>query len=386
MKKWFLVLALGLALCGIAALSGCSGSDSGKAKSEAAPAAPAPAPAAEPAPAPAPAPAAAPAPKGSGEVSVYNWTEYMPEEVLKDFEAETGIKVVYSTFESNEAMYAKVKLQGGAGYDIVVPSTYFVHRMREEGLLAELDKAKLPNMANLDPTILDKPYDPKNLYSVPYLWGGTGIMYDSAKIAGPVTSWADLWKPECAGKLLMQDDLREVFGIGLLLDGRSINDPDPEHVKAAYERLKTLMPAVRVFNSDNPKMPFLNDEVAIGMIWNGEAVAAMEERDTFRFVWPKEGGIFWMDNLVILKGAQNKDNALTFINYLLRPDVAEKICLEYGYATPNKAALALLPPEIKDNPAIYPPAEVMAHSEFQSYLGPALSAWEEYWTKLKGGE
>lgn len=319
------------------------------------------------------------------QVSVYNWTEYMPQEVLDDFKAETGIEVVYSTYESNEAMYAKVKLQGGEGYDIVVPSTYFVSRMVKEGMLAEIDQSKLTNMKNLDPAILDKPYDPGNKHSIPYMWGGTGLMYDTRKVTDAPTSWKALWDPKYAGHIMLQDDLREVFGIAQLLLGHSINDTDPAHIEEAYELLRSMVPGVRVFNSDNPKMPFLNEEVDLGMIWSGEGWQAEEEKDTLHFVWPDEGGILWMDNLVVVKDAKHYDEAMEFINYLLRPDVAAKICEDIGYATPNKAAIALLPDELKDSKVIFPSEDVLKKSEFQNDVGDAIVTYEEYWSKLKSG-
>ncbi|WP_022662744.1 extracellular solute-binding protein [Paucidesulfovibrio longus] len=322
-----------------------------------------------------------------GEVYVYNWTEYVPEAVLNQFTEETGIKVIYTTYDSNEAMYAKVKLLGGEGYDVVVPSTYFVNKMRREGLLLPLDRSKLPSFANLDTKFLNKPYDPDNEYSVPYLWGGSGIIANTEMVSAEgMDSWRWLWSPQLKGKLLLQDDLRDVLGIGLLLKGYSVNETDPEHIREAYEVIKTLAPNVLVYNSDNPKSAYLGGEVAGGMIWNGEAYQALGEMDTLKFVWAKEGGLLWMDNFVIPKNAKNVDNAHAFINFMLRPDIAAQCCVEYGYATPNKAAVKLLSAELRESPLIFPPDEVVARSEFQNDVGEAILVYEKYWHMLKAGQ
>jgi spermidine/putrescine transport system substrate-binding protein len=212
-------------------------------------------------------------------------------------------------------------------------------------------------------------------------------MVDSSKIdPATVTSWADLWKPEFKGKLLLQDDLREVFGMALLLKGYPINETEEAHIKDAYELVVKLVPNVRLFNSDNPKLPFLNEEVSIGMIWNGEAYQAAEENDKLTFIWPKEGGIFWTDCLCIPKNAANTDNAHLFINFLMKPEVALAIAEEIGYATPNKAALAMMPESVKSNPTAYPPADVIRRSEFQNDIGEAVVIYEKYWEMLKIGE
>ena len=322
------------------------------------------------------------------EVYFFNWTEYVPEGILDQFTEETGIKVHYSEYESNEALYAKIKmLEGGGGYDLIVPSSYYVARMRKDGLLAPLDKGAIPNLANLDPSYLDKPFDPGNACSVPYMWGGTGIFMNTKTVdPATVTSWTDLWKKEFAGNLLFQDDLREVFGMALLRLGYSINDTEPKHIRRAYDLLKAVAPGVRVYNSDSPKMPFLSGEVGIGMIWSGEAFLAMQESPDFAFVWPKEGGIMWMDCLAVPKGARHPAEAAELINFLLRPDIAKRTAEEIGYATPNKAAWETLPPEVRDNPVIYPGKAVLERSEFINYIGEALPIYEEYWHKLKTGE
>ena len=320
------------------------------------------------------------------EIHFYNWTEYLPDAVLKKFTKETGIKVVYSTYESNEAMYAKLKMLGGEGYDLVVPSAYFVSRMRREGMLQTLDKGLLPNWQNLDPDLLDKPFDPGNTYSVPYNWGGTGIAMDTAKVKpGSITSFADLWKPEFKNALVLNDDLRDVFGMALRRLGYSQNETDPKHIEEAYELLRKLLPNVRTFNSDAPKMPFLNHEVSAGLIFNGEAYQAQPEMRSLAFVWPKEGGLFWMDLLVIPKGARNVKGAHTLINFLLRPEIAKMICEELGYPTPNKAAREILSVSLRNNKTVYPPADVLAKSEFQDDVGQAVSVYDEYWNRLKAG-
>ncbi len=172
------------------------------------------------------------------ELYFYNWSEYIPNEVLEDFTKETGIKVYYSTYESNESMYAKLKTQG-SGYDLVVPSTYFVSKMRKEGMLQKIDKSKLPHFKDLDPNYLNKPFDPSNNYSIPYIWGATGIGVN-ADMMNPneLHSWNDFWDEKWQGQLMMMDDSREVFHIALTKLGYSANTTNPEEIKAAYEELK----------------------------------------------------------------------------------------------------------------------------------------------------
>lgn len=317
------------------------------------------------------------------ELYFYNWSEYIPSEVLEDFTKETGIKVIYSTYESNESMYAKLKTQG-TGYDLVVPSTYFVSKMRKEDMLLEIDKSKLSNFAGLDSNYLNKPFDPNNSYSIPYIWGATGIGINTDMLdKSNIHNWADLWDAKWEGQLMMMDDSREVFHIALVKLGYSPNTTDPKEIEAAYEELKKLMPNVLVFNSDFPANPYLAGEVSLGMLWNGSAYMAREEGANIDIIWPEKGAIFWMDSLAIPAGAANIEAAHKMIDFLLRPDNAAKIAVEIGYPTPVKAAYKLLPEEFANDPSIFPPQEIMDSGEWQDEVGDASVLYEEYFQKLK---
>lgn len=320
------------------------------------------------------------------KIYVYNWTEYLPESVLAQFTKETGIEVVYTTYDSNETMYAKLKLIKKNGYDVAVPSTYFVSKMGREGMLMKLESTLLPNMKNLDPELLNKDYDPNNNYSIPYMWGSTGIAVNTDEIPKEqITSWKDLWKPEFKEKLLLQDDLREVFHMALRIKGFSGNTTDPREIEQAYLLLKDLMPNVLLFNSDSPRLPFLAGEVSIGMIWNGEAWMAREENPAIQYVYPKEGASFWVDSFVIPQGARNPKGAHAFINFMMTPEVAKACVEEYGYPTPVKPAIALLDPNISSNRTIFPDTKVIKQGEFQNDVGQAIEIYQKYWEKLRTG-
>lgn len=318
------------------------------------------------------------------KVYVYNWTEYIPDSVLEKFTEETGIEVIYTTYDSNETMYAKLKLVKESGYDVVFPSTYFVARMSREGLLQPIDHSKLPNYKDLDPELLNKPYDKGNTYSIPYMWGSTGIGYNSAVIPdGEVTSWKDLWNPKYKGQILLQDDMREVFHMALKIKGYSSNTTNAKEIEEAYLLLKDLMPNVLLFNSDSPRLPYLAGEVNIGMIWNGEAYMAEEENPAIRYVYPKEGVNLWVDSFVIPKSARNADNAHKFINFMLKPEIA-KICVEEnGYATPVLTTLPMLAEDVRTNKTIFPTKDLISSGEFQTDVGEALSIYQDYWEKLR---
>ncbi|MDU2297844.1 MAG: extracellular solute-binding protein [Citrobacter freundii] len=291
----------------------------------------------------------------------YNWTEYVPPGLLEQFTKETGIKVIYSTYESNETMYAKLKTYKDGAYDLVVPSTYYVDKMRKEGMIQKIDKSTLTNFHNLDPEMLNKPFDPNNDYSIPYIWGATAIGVNSDAIdPKTVTSWADLWKPEYKGSLLLTDDAREVFQMALRKLGYSGNTTDPKEIEAAYNELKKLMP-------------------------NVAAYVARQAGTPLEVVWPKEGGIFWMDSLSIPANAKNKEGALKLINFLLRPDVAKEVAETIGYPTPNLAARKLLSPEVANDKTLYPDAETINKGEWQNDVGSASAIYEEYYQKLKAG-
>ncbi len=325
--------------------------------------------------------------QADGKLVVYNWAEYIPDGVLADFEKETGIKVEYSTYENNEVMYSKLKIQKGKGYDIVVPSTYLVSKMRDEGLLQKVDKTKLNNFKNLMPDLLNKPYDPNNDYSVPYLWGSTGIGVNSEEIdPSTVSKWADLWDTKWKNKLLLVDDVREAFGMALQKNGHSVNTKNPDEIKQAYEDLQKLMPNVRVFNADAPREPFLAGDVNLGMIWSGEANMAQKENDKIQYIYPKEGSGFWVDSFTIPAGAENVENAHKFIDYMLKPEVGKKVVEQLGYSTPNKEVKALVETKLQNNPIIFPPSDILSKAEFQQDVGDAIKLYNDYWEKLKTGK
>ncbi|MCW7754873.1 extracellular solute-binding protein [Desulfobotulus sp. H1] len=317
---------------------------------------------------------------------VYNWSEYMPNAVISLFEKETGIRVIYTTYDANETMYARIKLLDGKGYDLIFPSTYFVDKMRQEGLLMPLDKTRLPGMSNLDPSLLNKPYDPENRYSIPYLWGSTAIgVHAGMTDASGVSAFEDFWNPIYRGRVMLTNDMREVFGVALHVLGFSGNSTEESEIAAAYEKLRALMPSLRVFAAENQKQVLLSGEAVIGAIWNGEAYMAAEENPDIRYIYPKEGAVFWVDSMVIPKGAANPEAAHRFIDFVLRPEIARMITEEIGYATPNKAAKALLSPEVASNPTVYPDAELVETGEFQTDVGDAILIYQRYWERLKTG-
>ncbi|QEP43479.1 extracellular solute-binding protein [Ectothiorhodospiraceae bacterium BW-2] len=316
---------------------------------------------------------------------IYNWTEYIPDGMVERFSQESGIEVEYATFDSNETMYAKVKLLNGAGYDLIVPSSYYISKMAREGLLQPIDKRQLTELKNLDPALLDKPYDPGNRYSIPYLWGSTGIGVDSSRVdPATVTRWADLWKPEFKGQVLLTDDVREVFQVALSTQGYSANTTDPDEIKAAYELLQQLMPSVRLFNSDAPRIPYLAGDVSVGMLWNGEAWMAREESETLKYIYPKEGAIFWVDSFAIPVNAANPTAAHRFIDYILRPENAKEVIEYTGFAAPNLPAMRLLDSAVLASPTIFPDTATIAKGEFQKDIGDeTLQLYNRYWQKLK---
>jgi len=318
------------------------------------------------------------------EIRLFGWSDYLVQEVLDRFTGETGIAIRYTSYDSNEAMYAKLKLLDSGGYDLAIPSTYFVDKMRKEGMLRTIDKDRLPNYKNLDPRQLDKPFDPGNRYSVPYLWGTTGIGLDTAQFKPQdLQTWADLWKPMFKSRLLLPNDMREVFHVALNVLGHSGNNTDPAQIREAYGLLKKLLPNIRLFNSDAVDVLFVTGEADAGVVWNGAAHRIRREEPSFRYIYPADGVIIWMDSLVIPKNAPHPELAHRLIDFLLRPDIAALISEKVGSASPNAEAVKRLQPALRDDPTVYPPDEALSKGEYQTDIGAAITIYSEYWEKLK---
>lgn len=317
-------------------------------------------------------------------LNIYNWSGYMPDEVLQQFTKETGIQVNYATYDSNETLYAKLKANPNSGYDLVVPSTYLVNRLIKEGMLKKIDKSKLIGFNHLNPLLLNKAYDPGNQYSIPYLWSSTGIILND--IYHPLSSikgWIDFWKPQYRNQLLLLNDMREVFSIALLVLHYSANDTDPEHIKQAYLKLKTLTPNIKIFNDEGIKSIYIDEDLTIGMCWNGDAYLAHQENSHLQFIYPSEGFVISIDSLVIPSNAKHLASVYQFINFILRPDIAKKISLSTGYASPNNDAVNRMPKQILNNETIYPKAATLRRSVVQTDVGEANSIYEKYWELLK---
>ncbi|MEZ5535193.1 MAG: extracellular solute-binding protein [Thiolinea sp.] len=319
------------------------------------------------------------------KIVVYNWTEYLPEGALDAFTQESGIEVEYQTYTSNEEMYARVKSQDGAGIDVIVPSTYYISKMQTEGLLQTLDLTRIYNFHQLTPGLLNRSFDPGNKFSLPYLWGSTGIGINTAKIdPNRIHSWADLWNPEWAGRVMLTDDVREVFHVGLSMKGYSTNTQDAYEIRAAFRQLRTLMPSVSVIDGDSPGQIYLDGKADIGMIWSGEAFQANQQNPAIEYIYPEEGAVFWIDSFAIPANSKNSKEAHRFIDFMIGMEMAIRSVEELGYATANGFARSQLPEDIRNNPIIFPDPERVAKGEFQEDPGTeATQLLDSYWQRLR---
>ena len=320
----------------------------------------------------------------ANKLYIYGWFNSIPDHVIEKFTKETGINVVFSSYENNETMYAKLKLLGKRpSYDLVFPSTYFIQKMIKEDLLEELDKTKIPNIKNINKDALNLNFDPKNKFSLPYAMYFTGIMYNSEFVKNKIDSWANLFDPEYKGKILLLDDVREVFHIALSLLGYDINTVNEEEVKNAYIKLKSILPNVNLFSAESTKKYFLSGDVTIGMNWNSDSYEAMLEDENLKFIYPKEEAIFSIDNFVILKNAKNKENAYKFINFIYRANISKEIIEHNGLSIPNLAAKKLLSAELQNNKVIFPDSEIIKNSILHNDLGSSIDIYTKYWNMLK---
>ncbi|MGG0718281.1 ABC transporter substrate-binding protein [Robertmurraya massiliosenegalensis] len=302
-------------------------------------------------------------------LTVYNWGDYIDDELIDRFEEETGIKIIYETFDSNEAMLTKIQ-QGGTTYDIAVPSEYMIAKMQEEDLLIPLDHSKLPNLKNIDERFMDLPFDPDNKYSIPYFWGTVGIVYNREMLGDmEITSWNDLWNPAFENDILLIDGAREIIGMGLNSLGYSLNDTNVKHLEKAKAKLDTLTPNIKAIVGDEIKMLIASEEASIGLVWSGDAADMMWENENLDYVVPSEGSNLWFDNMVIPKTAKNIEGAHEFINFMLDAEVAAQNTEWVSYSTPNKEALQYMPEEMVEDERFYPSPELTEKLEVYENLG-----------------
>lgn len=316
------------------------------------------------------------------EVNLFIWSEYMPEGVIKKFEEETGIKVNYGTFSSNEEMISKIST-GATSYDVTLASDYIVDVMKKQDLMEPLNKENIPNLKNIGPEFLDLDYDKGNKYTVPYMWGTVVIAVNTEKVSKPIKSYEDLWDEEFKDSLVVLDDVRSLVGITNVLQGKSMNETDPKVLEKSKEMLEQLRPNIKKYDSDSPKTMLVSGEAKAGIVWGAEASLARQENPKIKTVFPKERIQVWHDNFAIPKGAPNKENAEKFINFILRPEISAEISKEYPYGNPNQAAHKLIDKEVLNDPAVYPGKDIYKEGEVLRDIGDAILEYDRIWSELK---
>ncbi|MDR1559729.1 MAG: ABC transporter substrate-binding protein [Clostridiales bacterium] len=314
-------------------------------------------------------------------INVYNWGEYIGEGVVEGFTEETGINVNYDTYPTNEDMYAKLK-SGGVNYDIAIPSDYMIERMINEDMLEKLDLNNIPNYAKIDKRFNNLTYDPGGEYSVPYMWGTVGILYNTEMVSDPVDSWNILWDGKYAGQIFMYDSMRDTLAVSLKRQGFSLNTKDLTQLEAAGVDLIAQKPLVQAYVGDTVRDSMIGNEAAFAVVYSGDAIYCMDNNEVLSYAVPKEGSNMWFDAIVIPKGSTRKAEAEKFIDYLCRPDVCLKNVEEIGYSTVNSETFEMLPEEMKTNPAYWPPDEIYDRCEVFSDLGDFTDEYDRVWTEV----
>jgi spermidine/putrescine-binding protein len=338
------------------------------------------------------------------ELNLFVWTEYIPPDMQECFELVYGIKVNRDEYSANEEMYAKLSA-GGSSYDLVQPTDYIVSLMIRQGLLQELDHSQLPALKNFDANYLDFSFDPGNKYTIPYQAGTDAIVVNTDAVQNVPLSWADLWKPEYAGKMVFLDDSRAVIGATLLTLGYDVNTKDPAQLDEAKKKLAELVPNIKLFDSDSPKTALIAGDVDLGMTWTGEAFLAQNEKPAIQYIYPTEGAIVWQDNWAMPKDAPHADAAYAWLNYTNQGNIFWMMLRDFPYTNPNKAALdyangnELAIKDVNGNdttlakvydayiasPITNTPADAIKNGHRIDDVGDALPLYDQIWTEVKGG-
>lgn len=320
----------------------------------------------------------------SDQLYVYTWNQYTDEELLSTFTTQTGIKVFVDTFDSNDVMLAKLQAGGGSSYSVIYPSDYMVQKMVEKNLLIELDKEKIIGLENLFPQFQNPIYDPNNRYSLPFSWGTTGFIYNPEKLGTEPTDWEYIWqnKDKLNKRMTLLNDVREVMGATLKMLGYSYNSQNENEIKAAYEKLKSLKPAIAAFDTDAWRNQILAGDLWLAMCYSSDAVKIAQENPKLKYVVPSSGSSLWSDTVVIPKTAPNLQGAYSWINLLLQADVSAEITKRLSVAIPNRAGFEQLPPQLQNNTNLFPPESVLNKCERLAPIGDFEAVYERYWTQL----
>lgn len=318
-------------------------------------------------------------------LNILTWELYIDQDtVLTPFTQETGIRINYTNFSLNEEMVAKLEANKGGEYDIVLASDYALDILRKQGLLAELDKSKIPNYANIDPNFQGQYFDPDDQYTIPYAAGTPLIVYNPNMVDVPITGYESLWDPALKDSVVMMDDMRNVAGVTLKTLGQSFNTTDETILAQAREKLLQLKPNIRALDYDTPHNLMISGEAAVGYMFTPQVAWALTDNPELEVVYPEEGmGGFGIDAIVVPVNAPHKNNAHAFLDFLLRPEIGAQIAEVQQYINCNQAAVPLLSEEYLNNPVVFIPPELLGETEFIQDVGDAILLYNEMWTAFK---
>jgi spermidine/putrescine transport system substrate-binding protein len=317
-----------------------------------------------------------------GQLNVYNWGDYINPEVLERFSEEFDVEVTLDTYGTNEEMLAKIQA-GATGYDIVFPSVHMHDIMYQLGLLARTDIGQHPDFKNIDPRFIRAKTDPEAAYCLPYAWGSVGIVYNKKLVPEGISSWEDFFAlGEQGQKIILLDDLRETLGIGLIMNGESVNARNPEAVRVAADYIIERIDDISAFTYDSIPLVEAGD-VAAAHWYVGANLFVKENPDTLAYIIPEEGATMYQEDICVLESAPNKDNAIKFLEFYLRPEIAALNVSQQMNGTPNLPALEMIPAEIRQNESIYPPDDVLSKLQIFEDLGQDLKIYNSEWTRVK---
>ncbi|MGH3087705.1 MAG: ABC transporter substrate-binding protein [Rubrobacteraceae bacterium] len=320
---------------------------------------------------------------GGDRLNLYNWSEYIAESNIADFERETGARVTQDFYASNEELLAKLQA-GGSGYDIIVPSDYMVAIMAKSGVLQELDFEKIPNFENVGENFRGLSYDPENEWSIPYQWGTTGILYNREEVGEEVTSWDVMWDERFQGRVSMLDDVRETLGAALMRQGYSINSTDEAELEEAKQLLLEQKPLLRGYFPDTESEPMVaGGNLALAHVFSGTGILSLTENEGLAYAIPEPGATRWTDNFCVPNGALNPDLAHEFINFLLGPEQGAALTNYTYYGSPNEAALPMIDEALTDIPEYAPSDEVFERLQVIEDVGEATRQYERIFTEVK---